>query len=139
MADTVFTSDKGAIPLEFSVNPSYPGAAIMSSGIARGVSEGGEVYSYLKGRPYVLLALAFKGMPSSDFDDGFDYASGTQKGGTQSLVNWFYNVAGGSGTFTYRDAFGNSHLVCINDDVLEFSLVDQGMYDCTITLKETVG
>jgi len=137
MADTVFTAGAGVTPLSFSVNPCYPVRVCLNSGVARGVSEGGTEYAYRKGPLYALHFIRFEGLPSSDYDGGYDYVTGLQGAGTQSLVNWFVNVSqAGSGTFTYTDPFGKARTVSLADDKLEFSLTDKGSYDGAITLKE---
>jgi len=140
MAETVFTAGGGAAPLDFSVNPSYPGRVTLQSGVARAQTEGGTEYAYAKGPLYALYTLRFEGMPGSDYDGGFDYAASSQAAGAQSLINWFINVAPpGSAGFTYTDAFGKAHSVTFADDRLEFSLTGDGLYDGVITLKEILG
>jgi hypothetical protein len=139
MPVTAFTS-QGADGLEFSVNPVYPGRLEVSPGLAIGLTEGGEAYAYGKGRPCVVHVLSFEDMPSADFDGGFDYATGAQTPGTQSLVNWFVNVAPpGGGGFTYSDPFGGSHTVAFADARLDFSLTSLGFYSVSIRLREYIG
>jgi len=139
MNNTVF-SRQGEQQLEFSVNPVYPGRLEAYCGLAVGLTEGGAIYSYGKATPHVLHTLRFEEMPSSDFDGGFDYPAGVQEPGTQSLVNWFMNVAPpGGGNFTYTDPFGGTHVVELADTRLEFLLTANGLYSGTIRMKEYVG
>jgi hypothetical protein len=139
MARTVF-SIQGAQDLEFSVNPVYPERLEADCGLTVGLTEGGALYAYGKGRPYLLHTLRFEDMPSSDFDGGFDYVTGTQGSGTQSLINWFMYVAPpGGGPFSYGDPFGGTHYVELADPRLEFSLTAKGLYSGTLRLKEYVG
>lgn len=139
MAEAKFMAD-GATALVFTVNPRYPGRTTLDGGSVRGLTEGGQEYVYKKGRACLLHELKFEGMPASDFDGGFDYATSTQAAGTQSLVNWFLNVHGQDhAPFTYQDPFGNTHSVMIVDDRLSFALTDYGLYDGVITLKQYTG
>lgn len=139
MPGTVFSS-QGGDTLEFSVNPVYPGRLEANPGLTLGVTEGGALYAYGKGRPYVLHTLKFEEMPASDLDGGFDYSSGTQSPGTQSLINWFINIAPpGSGGFAYADPFGGSHAVEFADTRLDFSLTALGLYSVSLRLREYVG
>jgi len=140
IAETSFTAAGGIVPLNFSVNPSYPGKFLLQSGIARTLTEGGTEYAYRKGAFYGLYTLSFEGMPAADFDGGFDYKTSAQAEGTQSLVNWFVNVAPpGAAGFTYKDPFGSEHAVSFAEDKLEFSLTDNGLYGGTVVLKEILG
>ena len=139
MAETSFSAGDGATPLVFSVNPSYPGRVTLRSGLARASTEGGFEYAYNKGQPCAVHTLRFTGMPASDLDGGFDYVAGAQAEGSQSLLNWFVNVAPGVESFTYKDPFGAEHAVVFADGALELSLTDMGLYDGVITLKETIG
>ncbi len=139
MPGTSFSTQDGDT-LEFSANPVYPGRLEADSGLALGITEGGVTYAYGKGRPCILHTLRFEDMPASDLDGGFDYASGTQSPGTQSLMNWFINVApAGSGGFTYDDPFGGSHSVEFADAMIEFSLTSPGLYSVSLRLREYVG
>ena len=140
MSESAFTAGAGVTPLNFSVNPSYPGKVTLQSGLAKAQTEGGSEYAYSKGPAYVLYTLRFEDMPAKDFDGGFDYKTGGQAEGTQSLVNWFLNIAppGASG-FTYKDPFGTEHEVTFADDRLEFMLTDIGLYGGAVVLKETLG
>lgn len=133
-----FSAGTGTLPLVFSVNPVYPVKITLYSGFVKVLTEGGEDYVSQKGAGYALHTLRFDGMPSRDYDGGYDYAARTQAAGMQSLVNWFYNVAPAS-VFTYQDPFGGSHQVGFADNKLEFALGDHGLYDGQITLKETLG
>lgn len=127
----------GLTPLNFSVNPCYPGKVTLDSGFINLKSEGGEDIFLRKANSSMLIALNFSGLPASDFDSGFDYAAGTQAAGTQSLVNWFISQAGQ--TFIYEDPFGSSHSVVFSQEKLEFSLTEDGAYDGTLLLKEIIG
>jgi len=138
MSETMFTAEGDVSPLVFSVNPRYPGKVGLHSGIAKGTSEGGDEYAYTKGKAHVLYVLIFDGLPASEFDGGFDYPTRTQAPGTQSLVNWFLNVAP-YGVFTYHDPFGKEHTVRIINEALDFSLTEHDFYSGSITLKETLG
>jgi hypothetical protein len=87
--------------------------------------------------PYVLIELRLEGLSASDFDGGFNYTTKSQMAGTQCLVNWYLNVFGGSQLpFTYMDPFGESHLVTIFGDRLDFALSDYGLYSGQIVLKK---
>jgi len=139
MPATAFTSP-GFDGLEFSVNPVYPGRLEAGPGLALGLTDGGAAYAYGKGKPYILRVLSFEDMPAADLDGGFDYESGSQSPGTQSLINWFVNVAPpGGGGFTYQDPFGGSHAVEFADPKLEFSLTARGLYSVTVRLREYIG
>ena len=130
----------GAAPLEFRVNPAYPGRVVLRSGSVRAETEGGGEYVYSKDGGFAQLTLRFEGMPASDFDGGFDYSSGTQAPGTQSLANWYFKVTGmGGAAFTYYDPFGGAHEVSFMDERLEFSMTDHGLYSGVINLKERLG
>ena len=140
MPGAVFSAGGGITPLTFSVNPCYPGKVALCSGVVRAATEGGDDYVYEKGPGYVLYLLKFEGMPASDFDGEYDYTTHVQAQGTESLVNWFFNIAGPlSPEFTYQDPFGTAHLVSIVDDRLDFSLTDHGLYSGVLTLKERLG
>ncbi len=127
----------GFTPLNFSVNPSYPGKVTLDSGFINLKSEGGEDVFFRKGNGSVLIALNFAGLPAPDFDGGFDYAAGAQAANSQSLVNWFISLSGK--TFTYADPFGNSHSVVFGQEKLEFSLAEDGAWNGTLLLKEIIG
>lgn len=130
----------GETPLVFSVAPRYPCGVSLVSGFVNAESEGGEEFVYRKGSSYALLELKFEGLPAADFDGGFNYAVNAQAAGTQSLVNWFYNVFSPSrAPFTYTDPFGRGHTVTIEGDRLDFSETNFGLYDGTIILKERLG
>lgn len=133
-----FNTD-GHPPLLFSVNPVYPGRLELQSGVVAGRTEGGRTYSYRKGPSAVAHTLRFEDMPGRDYDGGFDYATGEQAEGTQSLVNWFFNVAPPGTPFVYTDPFGASHTVEVVDSTVEFSLTGNGLYSGTLRLKETTG
>jgi hypothetical protein len=127
----------GLTALNFSVNPSYPGKVTLDPGLVPLKSEGGEDIFIRKGSSSMLIALNFVGLPAADFDGGFDYASGVQTSGSQSLVNWFISRSGKS--FTYNDPFGKSHVVVFGQDKLEFSLTDDGAWEGALLLKEMIG
>ncbi|MGC2424138.1 MAG: hypothetical protein WA666_07300 [Nitrospirota bacterium] len=127
----------GFTPLNFSVNPSYPGKVTLDPGLVPLKSEGGEDIFIRKGNSSMLIALNFIGLPVADFDGGFDYAAGAQASGSQSLVNWFISLSGK--IFTYADPFGKSHSVVFGQDKLEFSLMDDGAWGGTLLLKEIIG
>jgi hypothetical protein len=127
----------GQTALNFSVNPSYPGKVTLDPGFVLLKSEGGEDIFIRKGDRSILIALNFVGLPAADFDGGFDYASGVQTSGSQSLVNWFISQSGKS--FTYNDPFGKSHIVVFGQDKLDFSLMDDGAWEGTLLLKEIIG
>ncbi len=127
----------GLTPLNFSVNPCYPGKVTLDTGFINLKSEGGEDIFLRKADSSALIALNFSGLTASDFDGGFDYAAGAQAAGTQSLVNWFISQAGK--TFTYDDPFGNSHSVVFGQEKLEFSFTEDGAYNGAVLLKEIIG
>ncbi len=130
----------GEVSLVFPVAPCYPCKVTLESGFVNAETEGGGQYVYRKGRSFALLELKFEGLPAADFHGGFDYAANAQAAGTQSLVNWFYNVFSPSrGVFTYTDPFGKDHAVTIEGDRLDFGLTNYGFYEGTIILKEQVG
>ena len=133
MAQASFTKD-GMAPLEFSVNPHYPGRVTVAGGTVRGNAESGEGYAYEKGAPYSLTELRFEDMPEADYDGGFDYSAKTQGAGTQSLINWFLELSGGE--FTYNDPFGRAHAVTFADEKLRFAMTDKGFYEGSVTLRE---
>ncbi|MGA2193084.1 MAG: hypothetical protein ABSG42_06885 [Nitrospirota bacterium] len=132
-----FSAGAGVTPLVFSVNPRYPGKVTIMSGNARVETEGGEEYIYKKGPGSVVLELKFENMPSADFDGGFDYTTGSQASGTQSLVNWFINLS--NAPFSYNDPFGNGYTVTFAVDKIEFQLTDKGLYEGVIALREETG
>jgi len=130
----------GNEPLEFSVNPSYPGETSIDSGMVTALTEGGEIYASRKSGRVQKIALRFDGMPASDYDGGYDYAAGTQNAGTQSLVNWFLNVASpGAVEFTYTDPFGDAHTVTFSEGDLDMKLTDEGEYTGTVRLRKALG
>ncbi len=130
----------GYTSLDFSTNPAYPGKTTIYSGSVTGKTEGGDEYVYNKSDPYLLIELKFEDMSANDFDGGFNYSTKSQTAGTQSLINWFINVFGSDRQpFTYRDPFGNDHLVTISGDNLNFSLSDYGLYKGVMVLKEKIG
>lgn len=137
MAAAAFSTGTGVTPLVFSVNPRYPGRVALGSGVVWVQTEGNEEYSYKKGAGYAVIELKFENMPASDFDGGFDYLTKAQGPGTQSLANWFLNMAGEA--FTYTDPFGVAHVVTFADDRLDFQMTDNGLYDGIIKLKEQLG
>ncbi len=130
----------GEVSLVFAVAPRYPCRVSLVSGFVSAETEGGEEYAYGKGSSYALLELKFEGLPAADFDGGYNYAANAQAAGTQSLVNWFYNVFSPSrAAFTYTDPFGKGHTVTIEGDRLDFTETNYGLYDGTIILKERLG
>jgi len=130
----------GHEPLEFSVNPLYPGETFIDSGMVTALTEGGEIYASRKSSRALKLALRFEGMPASDYDGGYDYATGAQDAGTQSLVNWFLNVApAGALGFNYTDPFGDVHSVTFADGTLDMRLTDEGVYSGTVKLRKALG
>jgi hypothetical protein len=139
MGQATFISS-GAVSLIFSVNPVYPGKTTIYSGSISGQTEGGEEYVYQKGVQYALIELRFEGMHANDFDGGFNYLTKSQIPETQSLINWYINVFGEvRQPFTYRDPFGEDHLVTIHGDRLDFALSDYGLYSGQIVLKKKLG
>jgi len=138
MGDAKFEKN-GYAPLVFTVNPAYPGDVRIDSGTVAAYTEGGEIYSARKAAPAAAYVLRFDGMPAADYDGGYDYTSGVQDAGTQSLVNWFLNVAPpASAEFTYTDPFGASHTVSFSDGALDMRLTDEGEYSGTVRLRKAL-
>ena len=140
MSTASFSMGGAAVPLVFSVNPSYPCKAALCAGAVRVRTEGGGYYAYEKGGCAAELLLHFAGLPAAEFDGGFDYAAKTQAEGTQSLAGWFFGATK-SGTlwFTYTDPAGHGHDVAFADNRLEFALTDNGLYDGAVRLVKVVG
>lgn len=76
-------------------------------------------------------------LPRADWDGGFDWATKTQTPGTQSLANWFYNVAGRMlNTFTFNDEEGVPHTVRFSEPELSPTDEDNRYVDVSFELIE---
>jgi len=138
MSETKFTA-AGATPLVFSVNPVYPVKVAVESGVVVSMTEAGTERAHEKGPVRVVRELQFVGLTASEFDGGFDYLSRSQAQGSQSLVNWFINVAPPGVSFSFEDAFGVVRTVGFQGVTLAFELSGAGLYDGVVALREVIG
>ena len=146
MSSLSFTST-GQTPLVFSsFKPIQKGLTPQANEVVQRTA--GDVASaYTSGIDASLITLTFDWTPTSkhplkrnDYEGGWNYSSRTQASSTQSLLNWFWNVAHGEhNTFimSYTDALGNviNQTVRWLDDAPKFTPLPNGHFEGVINLR----
>lgn len=96
--------------LSFIGQPGYPKSSVAENGDKADRTAGNVTYAYDTGIDSNLITLTWdakRPLRAKDYSGGFNPSTRVQTGGTQSLLNWYWNVAAGAlNTFTYNDKDG---------------------------------